>query len=676
LATYGIDYYGGAYYGASNPAQFSAVNFLAKSKDYSTIWLTWGSPSGDWSYIRLIRNPYGFAVTADDGDVLFEATSSTDPGFYPDSGQTPNYVGLKAGRAYYYTLFVKETLHNTWQVAGNAIGISVKDYGSTKRMYNSLPEITRSNIPYDTALDSTNDFLYRFIKLFAFQLDLYKTQTENVMNKYDVTNLNGKLIPVFMQEMGLQYEPSIGLKQSRIFLRNAVRLYKNKGTRAGLNEFLKAYAGYDSKISTSKNIMLDFNDSSFEQSIGSWASVSNATLARHSATDSPTITPYNELSSQPNFPNSQKATLQITSVGNGNVIVGLNGDNPIHYGIPVKESTAYTFSGYAQAGTTGRAISAQIYWYDRYGKALTPSSAGSTTNNSTSTWTRFTTSVTAPSGAFFAVPNIKIASTASGETHYFDAFQFEPGSSATYFQDARQLEITLIATRINEIINPNFATPENGWSVTNGTITASSNPDDILAVAGSITNSAEAGEIYASAAGLVTLTSQAIPVFSNNDYTFSIHTAAADSGDAPTSITPYISWYDSTNTLIKTVDGTALTATASLVRPSVTSTAPSSATSAKVGIKWTATAAGTPGTGNQIVVDAALFEKSAFVNAYFDGSNGLAQLSDLFWEGTPNASRSHYYKNRFVIQSRLVSKLPDWINYGSTFELLFAQPNT
>jgi len=71
-----------------------------------------------------------------------------------------------------------------------------------------------------------------------------------------------------------------------------------------------------------------------------------------------------------------------------------------------------------------------------------------------------------------------------------------------------------------------------------------------------------------------------------------------------------------------------------------------------------------------------LFEKSAFVNSYFDGSNGLAQLSDLFWEGTANASRSHYYRNRFVVQSRLISKLPDWINYGSTFELFFAQPNT
>jgi len=128
--------------------------------------------------------------------------------------------------------------------------------------------------------------------------------------------------------------------------------------------------------------------------------------------------------------------------------------------------------------------------------------------------------------------------------------------------------------------------------------------------------------------------------------------------------------------LINTVQGDPLTATATLVRPFVTSTAPSNAVTAKVGITWTATDAGTPGNGNQIVVDAALFEKSAFVNSYFDGSSGLSQLSDLFWESTPNASRSHYYANRFAVQSRLVSTIPNWINLGSTFELFFAQPNT
>jgi phage tail-like protein len=676
MATYGIDYYGDSYYGSNTLVQFNAGNFKATPVNYGKIQLTWDTPSGSWDFIRLLRNGYGFSVNADDGDLLFE---QANPGtiFYNDEGQTPNNVGLKEGHTYYYTLFVRNTLHSTWQVAGTAMGISVKNYKTTDTMFNYLPEILHSNIPADTSLDSSNDFLYRFLKLFAFNLDLYKTQAENVKNRYDVTNLDGILIPTFMQEFNLNYEPNIGLKQSRIFLRNIARLYQNKGTLSGLNEFIKAYAGYDNTISQGKNIMLDQNDSSFEQSIGNWASVSNGVLARHSTTDSPTIAPYHELSSQPDFPNLQKATLQVTASTTGNVVIALSGTNPIYYGIPVSPLTNYTFTAYAQAGTTARAVSAQIYWYDRCGNALTPSTSGSATNDAVGSWTRITSSVTSPSNAAFAVPNLKVASPVSGESHYFDALQFEAASSATFFQDARQIEITLVANRINNVINPNFVSPEsNGWSVTNGTIAVTTSPQDIFGVDGSITLSAQAGEIYASGAGTVTLTSSLMPVFYGNDYTFSIYCAATDSGDAPTPVTAYINWYDANSALISTSTGTSLTATATYVRPYVTALAPGNAVTAKVGITWTATAAGSPTNGNQVVVDNALFERSSFLNSYFDGGTGVTELSDLFWEGTANNSRSHYYVNRFAIQSRLVSQIPKWVNYGSTFELFLAQPNT
>jgi hypothetical protein len=668
LATYGIDYYGDVYYGSNSKVSFNATNFVAKPYTYLTIQLTWDPPAGAWDYMRLIRNSYGFAVTPDDGDILFDLTNNVAPSFYLDSGQTPNNIGLKPAQPYYYTIFVRDSNTGLWRIAGNAIGISVKDYNTATTMYNYLPTILTSTIPYDTYLESNNDFIKRFLKLFAFQLDTYKSQTENVTNRYDVTNLHGALIPTFMEEFGLKYEPNLGLKQSRIFLRNISILNQGKGTKQGLNEFIKAYAGYDNVVTLGKNIMLDFNDSSFEQSIGSWASVSNATLARHSKTDSPTIAPYNEPSSHPNFPNVQNATLQVTATTTGNVTIALSGDNPIHYGIPVSASTAYTFTGYAKAGATGRAVSAQIYWYDRNGVALTPSSSGSTTNDTTSSWTRFTTSVTSPSNAFFAVPRIKIASAVANETHYLDALQFEAGSSATYFQDARQLEITLIANRINELLNPNFEASTSNWTFTNSTAVLSGNEVGVDPDAPSVNISGGSAEVNPTATGLLKVTSSFMPVFANNDYTFSIY-GYNSTGTYP--LTPFISWYDSSNTLISTSTGTAVTPNNSWVRPSITQLAPSNAVTAKVGLTWTATSA-----LDGIYLDAALFEKSAFVNSFFDGSNGLAELSDLFWEGTVNASRSHYYRNRFSVQSRLVAKLPDWINYGTTFELFLAQPGT
>lgn len=676
MAKYGIDYYDTAYYGANNLTEYVAGNFLAKPYYYQQVQLSWFTPSGAWDFIRLVRSPYGFAVNAEDGDVLFEDENGASRTSYLDSGQVPNNVKLGPAKPYYYSLFVRETVHYTWQRAGDAIGVSVKDYGTSSAMFRYLPEILSSQIPNDTSLESTNTFLQRFITLFAFQLDVYKSSAENITNRYDVTNLNGLLIPTFMQEFGLKYEPALGIKQSKIFLRNISRLFLIKGTLLGLKDFIKSYAGYDNTIVRGKNLMLDQNDSSFEQTIGNWVSVSNATLIRHLSTDSPTITPYIESSSQAQFPNLQKATLQVSAVASANVIIGLSGDTPLHYGIPVTGGSSYTFTAYSKAGSTGRAVNAQILWYDIKGAALTASSYGSTTTTNTSSWTRITSSVTAPSSAAFAVPNIKIASPSLGEKHYFDALQFESGFSATFFQDARQIEITLIATRINEILNPNFAFPQTFWSVDNGTIALSTDPRDILGLAGSVVNSTEAGEMYASSAGTVTLSSAPMNILANNDYTFSAYSCATDAGDSPTPVTAFIKWYDSSNSLISTATGTPQTATTHFVRPFVTDIAPDTAATAVVGITWTATAAGSAGTGNQVVVDSALFEKSSSMNTYFDGSHGVAELSDVFWEGTTDASRSHYYKNRFSIESRLIAKIPDWIMSGSTFELFFAQPNT
>ena len=956
MATYGIDYYGTTFYGSSAITQFSAGNFLATPIDYGVIQLTWGAPTGAWDYIRLLRSPYGFAVNADDGDLLLEV-SNPGPTLYFDRGQTPNSVGLSGGKCYYYTLLVHGTALNKWQVAGTAVGISVKNYLTNDLMYQYLPEVLRANIPADDALDSTNDFLYRFLKLFAFSLDLYKTQADNVMSRYDVTNLDGRLIPTFMQNFNIPYEPSIGVKQSRIFLKNVSLLLQDKGTKKGLNEFIKAYGGYDSVITMGKNLMLDQNDCSFEQTIGNWASVSNATLVRYLSTAVPSIPPYSEIAAQANFPNLQGASLKVTSVATANTVIALTGVSPVQYGIPVQGATAYTLTAYARAAATVRAVSAQIFWYDSFGKFIS-SSTGSTTNDAVGSWTRITNAVAAasvPSNAVFAVPQLTIASTVAGEIHYFDAIQFEQATSATFYQDARQIQAVLVANRINSLINPNCeGSASIGWSATNGTLALNAAHISSTTTAPSVPLSTGSIKLTATAVGTVTLASSSMPIFSGNTYTFSIYSETTDAG-AAYPLTPYVSWYNGSSALIATTTGTPVSSNSAWHQVSVSSTAPSTAVTAVAGFTWnvsampstagwqdvaygggnfvaliygssnaaissngstwttvtmpananwqavdygngkfvaiaqgpsniaatspdgitwtartlpasdnwasivygggkfvaisqnsirtavstdgitwtsgtlpssvywvdvtygnstyvaiaadTTSAATSPdgitwtartlptgssggwsgvcfgnstfvavdysssiaatspdgitwtartlpstsnwsdvaygggnfvatsqsstaaatspdgitwtartlpsasnwyplaygggvfvvvayssniaatspdgitwtalGTGNSVLIDAGLFEKSAFVGSYFDGNNGLAELADLFWEGsTANQGRSHYYKNRFAVQSRLVSKIPSWIVYGSTFELFLAQAGT
>ena len=100
MSRYGVDYYGASYYGSNSLVQFDASPFLAKPYDYASIELRWVTPTGSWDYLRLVRNSYGFPVTADDGDVLFEDASASSRISFKDNGAIPNNVGLKQGHAY------------------------------------------------------------------------------------------------------------------------------------------------------------------------------------------------------------------------------------------------------------------------------------------------------------------------------------------------------------------------------------------------------------------------------------------------------------------------------------------------------------------------------------------------------------------------------------------------
>ena len=670
MSRYGIDYYGAAYYGASALVEYDASPFVAKPYDHQSIQLSWNTPTGDWAYIRLVRSLYGFPIAADDGDILFEDEVASSRSVYLDVGQVPSTVGLQAGSPYYYSLFVKENTYDTWQLAGYAIGTSVKNFNASELMYNYLPTILTSQVPYDSSVEQDNDVLKRFLKLFGLSLDIYRTDAENVHSRYDITKVHGLLVPAFMNQFGLRYEPELGLKQSRVFLRNAIRLYGTKGSKLGLEEYIKAYGGYDNTVTRGRNLMLDYNDSSFEETVGSWASVANATLLQVTTNPDAAVPAYDEPLSQSNFQNLQAGILKVTATASATTEIKLSGTNARQYGIPVTAGLAYSLSGYSRAATATRSVSAAISWYTKNGTLISTTTFGTGVTNSTTGWTKVSkTNAVAPADAYYAAPHFKITSTSSAEIHYFDAVQFEQNTVATYFQEARQLELTLKATRINELLNPNFEDSSDNWVFTNSTTLLTTIEGEYPNEDPSIPISGGALEMYASAAGEVTMTSSSMNIFADNDYSFSIYVATTQ--ETTYNVVVGISWYDSSGDEISVVESDPFTITNSFSRPYITGVAPSQSVTAKVTLSWTATAI-----NDEITVDSALFERSSFVNSFFDGYNGVSRLTDLFWEGNaPNAGRSHYYKNRFAVQSRLVDTIPNWTTHGTTFELLLAQPD-
>ena len=384
---------------------------------------------------------------------------------------------------------------------------------------------------------------------------------------------------------------------------------------------------------------------------------------------------------------------------------------------------------------------------------------GTGATNVLNAWdTRVTASGAAPTGAYYAVPVLAVASaqaSSQNEYHFFDCAQFEAASSATSFDEARQIHLTLRATRINELKNPHFAGPIAPWVTTGATYTVDTGSreydadiytptyrsvtSNVARVEMSITHDLQPAQTcYISGMGapydgLHTITG--VGVDDTNDTTYvefsvtnsdvsrataangsilyrtgnalklyaSESTVSVDSWDGTTTsqlmpihypgsqyvLSTYakgdvdleevimsITWYNSSNSVISTSASQRLQVTANGTdwdRISFAADAPANAAYASVKFTWYVTY------GNTLWLDSALFEAASELFEYFDGDGGLTALdTDFIWEGgTPNAGRSHYYKNRFSVQTRLgESAFKSYLQAGSTVAVYLGQPKT
>ena len=577
MSRYGINYYGLSTYGSSAAVQYVLSSFTAQSRGYGSIRIKWDHPSGAWSNVRLIRNSYGYPVNAYDGEVLVNAAKENDPTFYNDST-------LGKGAFYYYSLFLYDTLTYSWVRAGDVTGVSVKNYNYGTNMYKHIPDIYKLTQAYVASSDWDNDDLYNFLSLFGFQLDHAQTITNLLVNRYDLEKVGGVLIPSLLQQFGLTYEPEIGYQQSRILVRDAVQIGKKKGSAEGLRQFMKAFTGYAvpqpvagtpnpsvDGLVIGENLMLDYNDSSFEESIGQWASSDSTATLTHlkkmditavslttnvvrliigahnfkvgnkintsgftyplfntlgaqktiTAIDSTSIyfaltandvaqlpaynkstssypivipypAPWDEPTTLAQYPNRQNGILAVKNSTAATATLTLECGllNSVLKGVPVTTGLNYVFSVYSAAGSTLQGIVLKIKWYSRLGDYLSEST-GSSVNNAVGDFSaRPVVSDGAPANAYYAVPVITIVNageTALNEYHYFDCAQFEQSASATDFDEARQIHMTLRASRINELLNPHFASPLTPWAVTGASTSVDATtkePDvDIFSVA-------------------------------------------------------------------------------------------------------------------------------------------------------------------------------------------------
>ena len=555
MSRYGLDYYGIGKYGSglTSYIDYDASPFRAYPAGYNQLILTWANPAGAWSEIRLLRNKYGFPLTIDDGDTLFIDEKSEARDSYLDQGQSPNNVGLEQGSGYYYSLFVFSTTLNTWKNAGNAISVAVTSFPGYS-MYDLLPNIYKNETVTSITDNQDNNDLEAFLDLFDYQLDVIQTYAQLVSKTYDVSKIYGTAVPSLMQQFGLKFEPSIGIQRARTYLVNASIINKSKGSSQGIYDFIKAYTGYEPIITVTKNLMLNYNDSSFEESIGSWVGTTTGinapTLTQYPYTALPSVVPFSEPTLGTLFPNLVTGVLKIAGNSTGDQEVTCGISSPQTLGIPVNAGSTYTFSIYTLSQQNARQVNVKIYWFDYKGVQISVSSGTKISNLSSTSYVRPFVTDNAPQRAFFAIPAFVVYGLLPNENHYFDAGQFELGSSPTSFEEARGIKITLKASRVNELINPSFSFGNySPWVATNAALSI-----DTVQYEEDTGGSLESLQVRSTTSGTVTLDySNHIPILPDYYYTISSFIRTAFAGLSSDDKMGYwsIDWYDSSNVFIK-----------------------------------------------------------------------------------------------------------------------------
>ena len=284
------------------------------------------------------------AAVSHDSTGIYTITLSDYASIPDGTTLTFSSASLALGKTYYYSAFI--LANGVWQRVGTAISTSIKNYKTADTMYDSLPDIYKLAVS-SPSIDGANKNidLYNFLRTFGVQYDLIKTKVENAKNRYDVSNLDGRLIPALMNEMGFTYESSMGLQQGRRLLKHAINIYLNKGSKTGVQQFASSFTGYAASINPFYNLFLTLDCSSFEAGDGFWnANGTSNTVANTTPANESGLAAYSNAYSPAGYPNSQIGYLKLTTTAASTVTGSTVG---ITYGVSpdyVTMSSSFTNS--------------------------------------------------------------------------------------------------------------------------------------------------------------------------------------------------------------------------------------------------------------------------------------------------------------------------------------------
>lgn len=641
MAKYGNFQYGGATYGQTALISLSVAPMGITVLNFNQVYVSWVQPTGTFTKIRLVRNQSGFPETAEDGVIVWEQDSSDGSNLQGlvsltsiiDGSTLPlPSIPITSGREVYYAMFLY-TSDNLWVNAGQVSDIVPSDHGTTTTTLNLLPTVFTSADQNPVGEVDTSSDLYGFLSAAAFTYDQALTSLELLKPQTSWELVPSSTIAIQTNNLGLNQEPNLPIKNQKQLVRDAYFMYTNKGTHNGLQTYIEALTGYAPNITLSSNLLLSVQDSTFYKTVGNWVAT-GATIA--AATD---IVPVSGVANQID----NEYTCKITATAAGSMTLGAN--NPILYGVPVQPTTEYVISAEIKSPTSAGNMSIGIQFFDQYGN-YTSAVNTATAVAANNTWKTISVTGTSDATSSYAVLT---ASWSAAGTFYLDQVCVQVGSTAVY-DEARAINVVLEPTNINLIMNPSFEVDHSNWTFTGSpTITLDSN----------VTYQA-----YSSNQSLKVVNTAPYTMRSNNmsaiEFGIAIdqyYTASAYI-EASGAFTLTLVAADSSGTVLDSTSA-AYTGSSSWNRYSLTylledlRDTPALANLDHLYFEIDVTDPQT------IYYDSIQVEKGRTATEYFDGN--MPSSFGTIWAGTPNESVTYLYPNNVYKIPRVANTLTDWV---------------
>lgn len=627
MARYGFTLYGLRQYGEVEATRVYYVSGLAGSyTNYDQIELTWGPVAGDpadgsITHWKLIRSVGGVPDHPNDGTILDGDEIANYRVQYIDSSVPTSGIDSEV----FYSLWVFNGLD--WVNCGSVGFVVVPDLNSNQLMLEMLPAAWSNQVGGlgdITGEQEGNSDLGTFIDALAFMYDKLSAEISLISNVFDHRRIPTSLLGQQIKNMGFGTEPTLGDMFHRSLYRVGHIVNQFKGTRKGVVSYIAGLTHWASTVNAGRNLLNNYDDSSFEQSVG-WWTASTGTLSAESYTNpanAPTFYLEDELS-----PARRVGYGRIAS-GTGATTVRPTTNSLLH-GVPTEPGSVYSFKGYFKTEASTTTATMKIDWFDYKGVFISTSAGTGTTINTT--WGLVYVEATAPSGAIYAQPHMLFASTTNAVNmdmlEFYEVDTTDPAGRLT-FEDAHKSRIRLIAERSNLIPNPAFDYGVGGWLGYNCSLAQNFT---VAAVYGGVV-----AELKSTGSGSA-MVSEWIPVNSESPYTFSGYLRGTTGQTAtlriefshPASATDQIAVQTSGGNTFYVggqhiVEETVNLTSNTWVRAHVTAVSPEYSADAggplcKVSIKFNGSVS-----GDSNYVDCVLLEQTPTMRDFFQGNGGPA----------------------------------------------------